>query len=230
KERECAEALADDVDAADFLHVETHHLAEIGASSLTNDEMAVADADLDSDKDGVPDKDDECPDEAGNQDNNGCPVEEADADGDGIVDADDECPEQPGLRANNGCRPEKKKAVVKDEKIEIREKVNFEYDKAVIKKESYGVLDAVGLILRTNPEIQTVEIQGHTDDAGTADYNKKLSEQRAKAVKQYLIDNADIDPERLKAKGYGASMPLVPNNSDKNRAKNRRVEFKILEK
>jgi len=193
------------------------------------DEDGCPDADLDRDEDGVPDRDDECPDAAGAEDNAGCPVKETDTDGDGIADAEDECPEEPGLRTKNGCRPEEKKAVRKDEEIEIREKVYFEYDKAVIKEESYGVLDAVGLILRTNPDIVKIQIQGHTDDVGPSDYNKNLSEQRAEAVKQYLVEQVDIDAERLEAKGYGATMPLVPNNSDKNRAKNRRVEFKILQ-
>ena len=193
------------------------------------DEDGCPDAELDSDGDEVYDIDDECPNEAGVEENNGCPPEQTDADGDGIADSEDECPDEPGLRANNGCRPEERKAVRKDEKIEIREKVYFQYDKAVIKEESFGVLDSVGLILRTNPDIEQVEIQGHTDDVGPSDYNEKLSEQRAKAVRQYLIDNADIAPERLEATGFGASKPLVPNNSDTNRAKNRRVEFKILD-
>jgi outer membrane protein OmpA-like peptidoglycan-associated protein len=185
----------------------------------------------DSDDDGIPDEQDDCPeepeDEDGFEDDDGCP--DPDNDGDGIADADDECPADPGLEANNGCPAEEKKAVRKDEKIEILEKVYFEYDKAVIKEESYGVLDSVALILRTNPEIETVEIEGHTDNVGGEDYNKQLSESRAEAVKSYLVEEGDIAAERLEATGYGASQPLVPNNSDENRSKNRRVEFKIVQ-
>jgi outer membrane protein OmpA-like peptidoglycan-associated protein len=187
--------------------------------------------DLDNDGDGIPDEEDECADEAededGFEDEDGCP--DLDNDGDGIADTDDECPSKPGLESNNGCPAEKKMAVRKDETIEILEKVYFEYDKAIIKSESYDVLDQVGLILRTNDDIVMVEIQGHTDNVGSEDYNKELSEQRAKAVKEYLMENSNIEGERLEAKGYGSAQPLVPNNSDENRAKNRRVEFKILD-
>lgn len=186
--------------------------------------------DTDNDKDGLADADDDCPDEAededGFEDDDGCP--DTDNDRDGIADADDECPNKPGLKAQKGCPAKKKKAVRKEEEIKILEKVYFEYDKAVIKEESYDVLDQVGLILRTNPDIEEIEIQGHTDDIGSDEYNRELSRQRAKAVKQYLSEKAGIDEGRLLSEGFGSSQPLVPNNSDKNRAKNRRVEFKIL--
>jgi len=187
--------------------------------------------DPDNDADGVPDDGDRCPDEAededGHEDEDGCP--DADNDGDGIPDDDDECPDEAGLERENGCPAEEKKAVRKEEEIENLEKVFFEYDKAVLEEKSFDVLDQIGLILRTNADIKRVAIVGHTDDIGSEEYNEQLSEQRAKAVREYLVDEQDIDSSRLETKGLGATEPLVPNNSQENRQKNRRVEFRIVE-
>ena len=101
--------------------------------------------------------------------------------------------------------------------------VTFEFNSAVLRPESKNILQDDIQILKENPQIQ-VEVQGHTDDTGTAEYNMGLSDRRAKSVKDYLISQG-IAASRLTAKGYGESNPRFPNNSEANRAKNRRVEL-----
>lgn len=107
--------------------------------------------------------------------------------------------------------------------------INFETAKAIILPESYPILDEAAKILKDNPGIR-VEIGGHTDSRGSEAYNQKLSQQRAEAVRLYLIQNHSIEPNRLLAKGYGESQPVAPNDTEENMAKNRRVEFIILGK
>jgi outer membrane protein OmpA-like peptidoglycan-associated protein len=124
-------------------------------------------------------------------------------------------------------KPKKNLVVVKKKKIHIRRQIQFEFDSATIKPKSYVVLDSVVDVMLTHPEIELVEVQGHTDDRGDAKYNLDLSQRRADAVRQYLID-AGIDPDRLIAKGYGETKPIAPNVTAKGRARNRRVEFHIL--
>ena len=91
------------------------------------------------------------------------------------------------------------------------------------------MLKQVGLVLRTNPDIDAVEIGGHTDNKGGAEYNQRLSEARARAVKAFLVKEAGIDEARLIAKGYGSDVSIAEGNSDESRRQNRRVEFTILE-
>jgi outer membrane protein OmpA-like peptidoglycan-associated protein len=112
--------------------------------------------------------------------------------------------------------------------IRIREQVQFAYNSAQILKASDFVLDAVHKILVENPEITLVEIQGHTDDKGSDNYNKGLSERRAASVVNWLVRKG-IDKKRLKSVGYGESEPLYSNDSEDGRANNRRVEFHIIE-
>ena len=81
--------------------------------------------------------------------------------------------------------------------------------------------------LQRNPELH-VELAGHTDNVGSESYNLKLSTDRANVVRQALIENG-IDEARLKAQGYGSSKPLVPNDSEENRARNRRTEMIIID-
>ena len=92
--------------------------------------------------------------------------------------------------------------------------------------ESFNELDRLYEILKDNPKI-SIEIGGHTDDQGSEQYNQKLSESRAQSVINYLIEKG-INKSRLTAVGYGKAAPVVPNDSDENRAYNRRVEFKVL--
>ncbi len=104
--------------------------------------------------------------------------------------------------------------------------VNFEYNSAEIMPSSLASLTQVLRLLMTNPEVK-IELAAHTDDRGNDKYNLKLSQKRAASVRNYLVEKG-IDASRLQAVGYGKTKPLVPNTSDTNRAKNRRVEFVIL--
>jgi len=105
--------------------------------------------------------------------------------------------------------------------------VFFDFDKAEPKEESIPEMERIIDFLRENPD-KNIQIEGHTDDQGTDDYNNKLSIDRAKAVREYLVA-AGIDGMRISAVGYGKTKPLVPEKSDDARALNRRVEMKILE-
>lgn len=186
--------------------------------------------DKDNDGDEIADADDQCPDEAEDldqfKDEDGCP--EPDNDLDGVLDDDDVCPVEPGLPEDNGCPPKETKAVLEGNAIKILDKVFFETGKATIKQESFGLLDQVALVLRTNPQVTKIEIAGHTDSRGNDDANMKLSQERAESVAKYLTDKG-IASERLVAKGYGETKPLEDGRSRAALAKNRRVEFNILE-
>ena len=119
-----------------------------------------------------------------------------------------------------------RKAKVVGKRIEITEKVMFEYDKATIKVESHQLLNDVAAVMAENPKIKKVRIAGHTDSDGSDDYNKKLSQDRADAVMKFLVD-AGIDPKRLEAKGYGEQKPIADNKTEEGKERNRRVEFNI---
>ncbi len=105
--------------------------------------------------------------------------------------------------------------------------VNFRTNEALLLSEAYTTLNKLITLLNENPMLR-VELSAHTDNVGNATANQKLSERRAQTVLNYLTDNG-ISADRLISKGYGMTKPLVPNNSDENRAKNRRVEFKVVE-
>jgi outer membrane protein OmpA-like peptidoglycan-associated protein/tetratricopeptide (TPR) repeat protein len=102
----------------------------------------------------------------------------------------------------------------------------FEFDSYELKDESITELEKVLRFLELNPEI-SIEIEGHTDDVGSEAYNLELSSRRAESVYSFLLSR-DISADRLVFKGYGESEPLMPNDSDANRALNRRIEFKVL--
>ncbi len=113
-------------------------------------------------------------------------------------------------------------------KIVIDQKIQFAFDKSVIKPESYSILDDVASVLKTHPDIARIRVEGHTDSVGSDAYNQKLSDRRAKAVQDYLV-NKGIEASRLEAIGYGESQPLADNATAEGRAKNRRTEFKVTE-
>ncbi len=192
------------------------------------DEDGCPDGDGDTDGDGIKNAADKCidkpEDKDGFEDEDGCP--DTDNDKDGILDAADKCPNKPGLAENKGCPAAKPKAVLTEKEIQILEKVFFENDKAVIKSTSFPLLNEVGLILRTNPKI-LVEIGGHSDDKGKDEYNLQLSRARAKSVQAYLLSKK-VSPQQLTAVGYGETKPLEAKSTKDARAKNRRVEFRIL--
>jgi OmpA-OmpF porin, OOP family len=103
----------------------------------------------------------------------------------------------------------------------------FDFDKATLKKESIPELERVANFLRKNKNIK-IMLEGHTDDVGAADYNEKLSSNRATAVKDYLTKQ-EIDASRINTIGFGLRRPLINEKTDEARATNRRVEMKILE-
>jgi OOP family OmpA-OmpF porin len=104
----------------------------------------------------------------------------------------------------------------------------FDFDKTTLKSESFVELDKVVDFLTSNSSLE-IEISGHTDSKGSDDYNLNLSQGRAQAVVDYLIDHG-VDSYRLVARGYGETVPLESNDTDEGRAFNRRVEFKVLKK
>ncbi|MCE9578208.1 MAG: OmpA family protein [Deltaproteobacteria bacterium] len=190
--------------------------------------------DPDNDKDGILDVDDLCPndpeDKDGFEDEDGCP--DPDNDKDRILDNDDKCPNEPetynGVEDEDGC-PDRGRVILTDTKIMILDKVYFEYNKAIIKKESYPILDAVSATLAGNPDIALIEIQGHTDERGNDAYNLELSDKRAHAVLEYLVGKG-IDEKRLQSQGYGETQPVDRRHNDEAWAANRRVEFLILKR
>ena len=188
----------------------------------------------DTDGDGIPDTSDRCPrdpeDKDGFEDEDGCP--DPDNDKDGILDVNDRCPSEPetknGFEDEDGCpdtRPLTRVKIVKD-KIVILEKVYFHTNKATIKKSSYDVLNEVAEVLRTNPSITGLRVEGHTDSRGSARYNKKLSQRRADSVRRFLIDHG-ISGDRLESVGFGEEEPIDTNKTREGRSNNRRVEFRI---
>ena len=178
----------------------------------------------DTDGDGIPDYLDECPHtpEAarGHVDNKGC---ELDSDGDGVPDYQDECPVVAGTKANKGC-PELKREV-RQLLQKAMQGIEFETGKSTIKKKSFPLLDKIANIFIENANY-VIEVQGHTDNTGKAEVNRKLSQQRADAVKNYLAKKG-VEASRMTAVGYGPDVPIADNKTSAGRQKNRRVEFKI---
>ncbi|MCU4188065.1 OmpA family protein [Flavobacterium sp. HXWNR29] len=176
----------------------------------------------DADGDGVADKDDECPTVKGAKENKGCPW--PDTDGDGVADKDDKCPTVKGTVANNGC-PE-----VSDEAMkklnDYGKTILFNSGKSSFQKQTYPVLQAMSAILKEYPTAK-FSLEGHTDSDGKDAMNQKLSEDRAAAVKNYLIEQG-IEASRLSSKGFGESMPVDSNKTAKGKANNRRVEVKLV--
>jgi outer membrane protein OmpA-like peptidoglycan-associated protein len=125
--------------------------------------------------------------------------------------------------------PKKPNVVISGKEITIKQQIQFALDSAVILPDSFGLLTEIADTLIRHGEIKRVEVQGHTDNSGTPDHNKILSEQRAEAVVAWLTQHG-VTSDRLVARGYGQEKPLVPNVTAGNRAQNRRVQFIILEK
>lgn len=184
----------------------------------TGTQVAANGCPKDSDNDGVTDAKDECPNTAPGipVNANGCPT---DSDGDGVPDAIDQCPNTPSGKAvmTNGCG-EKQKLVLKD--------VNFEFNSAKLTANAKAILGETAELLRDNPEFR-VELGGHTDSVGSAEYNRSLSQKRAESVRRFLASQG-IDAGRLVARGYGESQPIESNMLKAGRAENRRVEMKVI--
>jgi len=204
--------------------------------------------DGDTDGDGVPDSRDACPNTPAGQsvDARGCP---RDSDGDGVIDDQDQCPNTVRGAAVDagGCEldsdndsvvdrldecPNTSAGVRVDVKgCEIREVinlpgVNFETNSDRLLPGAEQVLADAAATLRMNQDL-VVEVAGHTDSDGSAAYNEGLSERRAKTVRDYLV-NRDVNPGNLTVKGYGEAEPVADNARSEGRARNRRVELRIL--
>ncbi len=117
---------------------------------------------------------------------------------------------------------------VRADKIEINEKIQFDHNASTIKPVSFSLLDEIADVIRKNPQIKKIAIEGHASSEGDANNNKKLSDSRAKAVMAYLTGKG-IATGRLSAKGYGSEKPIATNDTDEGKEKNRRVEFIIVE-
>jgi len=204
----------------------------------------------DRDGDGIPDIDDKCPDVAGLAKYNGCPIPDTDGDGindeedkcptvagvaryqgcpipdtdkDGVNDEEDKCPTEPGPASNHGCPVIDVVVVQKVDKA--AHNIFFQVNSAKLLAKSYKSLKEVAQILKDNPSYK-IDVNGYTSSTGTAELNQKLSENRANAVKQYLIGNG-VDASIITATGFGESDPIADNKTAAGRAKNRRVEMKL---
>jgi outer membrane protein OmpA-like peptidoglycan-associated protein len=187
----------------------------------------------DTDKDGLLDPQDKCPkepeDKDGFEDADGCP--DPDNDKDGILDVTDKCPNEAevvnGVDDTDGC-PDQGLVKLTKAKIEILDKVFFDFNKATIKPQSFELLNQVAFVLKNNPQIKKIRVEGHTDNKGKAAYNLKLSQARADSVMKYLVGQG-VDAARLESKGYGDQMPIEDNRTKAGQDANRRVEFVITE-
>ena len=179
----------------------------------------------DEDGDGIVGTADACPAEAGVAPD-GCPPR--DPDGDGIESAADKCPEQPesanGFDDEDGC-PDELPAAVR-EFSGVIEGIVFDNAKATIKPASEPVLARAVALLQEYPQLK-LEIVGHTDNRGRREANVKLSEERAAAVRKWLVDRG-IAEDRLAARGAGPDSPIADNGTNAGRAKNRRIEFVLV--
>lgn len=154
------------------------------------------------------------------------PPPPADRDGDGIPDRDDYCPAEAGSADNCGCPPDPLMYVDEQNNMIRNQKIYFDFDKSDVKPVSYGLLNTIADTLDARPDIKHVDIIGHTDSVGTDEYNQKLSERRANAVRDYLIEQG-VSPDRLTAIGKGESDPIDTNDTVEGRSRNRRVQFEI---
>jgi len=137
-----------------------------------------------------------------------------DSDADGIIDSLDKCPNTPKnvLVNHYGCP------------IITTLRINFDFNKANIKKIYYPQIEKIAIAMKNNPNLK-IEIDGYTDNIGSKEYNLKLSLKRAQAVKDILVKKYGINPKRIVVKEFGEKYPLLPNTTPTNRALNRRVEI-----
>jgi outer membrane protein OmpA-like peptidoglycan-associated protein len=177
----------------------------------------------DRDKDGIPDNLDKCPDVPGIPELQGCP--DVDSDGDGIPDRLDKCPLVPGVPPDGCPRKYALLQVLKD-RIEIKQQVHFATNKAKILPDSYELLNEVADVIKSNPHLE-VRVEGHTDSTGSPKRNMKLSQDRADAVKTYLVSQG-VPEDHLAAVGFGPTRPIASNATKKGKQMNRRVEFRLV--
>ncbi|WP_210395890.1 OmpA family protein [Motiliproteus sediminis] len=183
--------------------------------------MMAAPEPVDSDGDGVVDAQDQCPNtpRGVEVDAVGCPL---DSDGDGVADYMDQCPgTAPGVAVDDkGCELQTMKTV------SVSLNVQFANNSAEVTSAYATQMEALAYVLKADPDTR-VTIHGHTDSQGAAAYNQDLSQRRADAVKQYMVDNYGVDAGQLEAVGHGESDPIADNSTREGRAKNRRVEAEV---
>jgi len=144
-----------------------------------------------------------------------------DSDGDGVCDDIDRCPDTPyGAEVDaDGCS-------VQVIPVQVELDVKFDFDKALVKQQSQGDIQNLADFMHQHPQTNT-RVEGHTDSVGNDAYNQRLSERRANAVKQVLVNQYGIDPARVDSAGYGKTRPIADNSTEEGRALNRRVEAKV---
>lgn len=201
----------------------------------------------DNDGDGTPDKYDKCPKVQGKIDDDGCPF--VDTDKDGIDDRKDKCPQQPGPPQNGGCptqqqiqqaqqqalNAERQQAIERNNAIKTKvtnelnslaKAVLFNNGTSVLSLTDKNALDNISKIMLSQPNMK-FHIAGHTDSVGGTNTNLKLSEERAKRAREYLISKG-VEAERLTSQGYGEAQPIADNKTKEGRLRNRRVEIFIV--
>ncbi len=175
----------------------------------------------DTDKDGINDEEDKCPTVPGVARYQGCPV--PDGDKDGVNDEEDKCPTLAGPAENQGC------PVISEEvkkKVDVAaNSILFVTGSAKLQSKSFKGLNEVVKIMKENPEMK-LAIDGHTDNVGKDELNQKLSDNRAAAVRTYLVSKG-VDESRITSAGHGETMPIADNKTAAGRTKNRRVELKL---
>lgn len=225
------------------------YLDNDGCPELDNDKDGVNDADdrcptqagppdlggcptVDSDGDGASDDLDRCPYDAedtdGWQDEDGCP--DTDDDLDGLPDAADKCPRERevvnGVDDDDGCPDQL--VVVEASRIRINDVIYFDTGKATIQERSFVLLDEIARVILEHPKLKRIRVEGHTDSVGNDVLNLKLSQARAESVAAYLRSHG-VQAGRLDAAGFGEMRPIDTNDTDPGRARNRRVEFIIVD-
>jgi outer membrane protein OmpA-like peptidoglycan-associated protein len=175
----------------------------------------------DADEDGIADADDKCPDQKGEPRYQGCPI--PDTDGDGVNDEEDKCIDKAGPASNQGCPEIKKEVIQQVEKAGPM--IQYELGSAKLKSTSFKSLDEIAKSMNQDNSL-IIDIFGYCDNTGSEKRNLQLSQQRADAVKNYLVSKK-VSVDRINTKGFGSSNPLEDNKSEASRAKNRRTEMVI---
>ena len=186
----------------------------------------------DRDGDGIPDDRDRCPDDPedrdGFEDEDGCP--DPDNDRDGIPDVQDKCPNEPetvnGYQDEDGC-PDRAPVVVRPSSPGVVSLVLFAAGSVEVARTYRTLLAEIAAVMKAHPEIWQVEVQGHADDPGSDAVNERLALRRAEAVRLALT-RLGVAPARLVARGYGRKQPLVKGRAEADRARNRRVGFRVV--
>ena len=212
---------------ADSQFKRSHAEVLLGLSAtLGREKERAGDGPKDTDGDGILDPDDQCVNEPGVVEYEGCPI--PDTDGDGILDPEDQCVEEPetanSYQDEDGC-PDEIPEEVKNF-TGVIEGIYFDTSKDTIKSRSERVLNKALKVLQDFPDVRLM-ISGHTDSRGDYDMNMDLSRRRAESVRQWMIDHG-IDGDRFQTSGFGPDQPIETNDTRDGRAKNRRIEFSLL--